>query len=110
MAQTMVQTSSLRQPSKPPSNRAPSAAVFLALLLCGLLPSQRRRKLLPFLCTAMLAMIATTLTGCGGGSKSGPGGNGTSPQPQTYNLTLKATDSVNPTITASTTFTLTINQ
>jgi hypothetical protein len=106
-APSSVERTSVQQPSNPPSHRAPAAATFVALLLCGLLPLHRRRKLLPFLSTAMLAIIAVTLTGCGGGG--GTGGGGTNPQPQVYTITLKGTDSVNTTITASTTFALTVN-
>jgi hypothetical protein len=104
-----AQRSSLEPPSKPAS-RAPVAATFVALLFCGLLPS-RRRRFLPILCATMLAIIATTLTGCGGGSNASGsgGGSSTNPQPQVYTITLKATDSVNTTITASTSFTLTVN-
>jgi hypothetical protein len=109
-APSSVQRTSLEQPSKPASRRAPAAATLFALLLCGILPSRRRRKLLPFLSTAILAIFAVTLTGCGGGSNSGTaGGNNTGPQPQVYTITLKATDSVNTAITASTTFTLTVD-
>jgi hypothetical protein len=114
-APSSVQRSSLQQPSKPGFHRTPAAATILALLFCGLLPSQRRRKLLPLLSTAVLAVLAITLTGCGGGSGTGSGGtgggggNGTGPQPQVYTITLHATDSVNPAIAASTSFTLTVN-
>ena len=97
------------EPSRPP--HAPAAATFLALILCGLLPSRRTRKLLPILSALTLAIILTPLTGCGGSGGSGSGGGGgTNPQPQVYTLTLSAKDSVNTTITASTTFTLTVNQ
>ena len=105
-APSSVQRTSLQPPSKPTSHRAPAAATFLAFLGCILLPS-RRRKLLPLLSTAMLAFVALTLTGCGGGSSTTGGGTGASPQ--VYTVTLKATDSVNTSITASTTFTLTVN-
>lgn len=95
---------------RPASHHAPATAAFLALLGFALLPSRRRRKLLPFLSVAALAIFTMTLTGCGGGSStSGSGTNNTTPQAQVYTITLRATDSVNATITASTTFTLTVN-
>jgi hypothetical protein len=109
-ASTSVQWTSLELPSTSPSRRSPAAATFFALLLCGVVPAQRRRKLLPFLSTALLAIVATAITGCGGGSNNnGTGGNSTSPQPQVYTITVKATESVNSAISASTTFTLTVN-
>jgi hypothetical protein len=102
----------VQPPCAPRSHQAPAAATFVAILLCGVLPS-RRRKLLPILSTLALAVLAVTLSGCGGGSGSSGGGGGgggsTNPQPQVYTVTLNATDSVNTAITASTTFTLTIN-
>jgi hypothetical protein len=111
-ASSPVERTLLQQPLKRTSRRAPVAATFVALLLCGLLPSRRTRKLLPLLSTATLAILAITLTGCGGGSQTGTGagsGNGTSAQPQIYTITLKATDSVNSAITATTSFTLTVS-
>lgn len=101
-----VQTSSAHQPLKPTSRRTPAAATFVAILICGILPSSRRRRLLPMLCTALLATLSLSLTGCGG---SGGTSITTGPQPATYTVTLKAQDSVNANITASTSFTLTVN-
>ena len=109
--QGLTQRTSLDLPARPTSHRAPAAV--LALLLFVILPPPRRRKLLPILSAATLAILATTLTGCGGGSTSGTttgNGNGTTgTQPQVYTITIRATDSVNATITASTTFTLTVD-
>ncbi len=84
-------------------------AAVLALLLFALRPS--RRKLLPLLSLLVLATIPFAISGCGsgGGSSGGGGGGSTGPQPQVYTVTLKATDSVNTAITASTSFTLTVN-
>jgi hypothetical protein len=111
-ASSNVQRTSLEQPSKPASRRVPAAATFLALMGCVLFPS-RRRRLLPVLSTVLLAILAIPLTGCGGGSNStraaGNGNGTTGTQPQVYTITLRATDSVNATISASTTFTLTVN-
>jgi len=110
-APSPVQRTSLQLPAKPNSHHAPEAATFFALILCGLFPSRRTRKFLPLLSTTFLAILALTITGCGGVSSSGTGGGGgtTGPQPQVYTITLNATDSVNTSITASTTFTLTVN-
>jgi hypothetical protein len=108
-APSSVQRTSLDPPFRPPSRRSPAAATVVALLLCGVLPARRRRKLLPLLCTVAFALLATTITGCGGGSNNATVG-GNSQQPQVYTITIKATDSVNTAITASTTFTLTVNQ
>ncbi|MGD0444413.1 MAG: protease pro-enzyme activation domain-containing protein [Edaphobacter sp.] len=96
-----------------PSRDASSAAVFASLLLCGSLLGLRRRIRLPFLLASILLMVVGAgLTGCGGSNNSGGNGGGTSttPPPATsYTLTLKGFDSVNNSITASTTFTLTVN-
>jgi hypothetical protein len=74
----------------------------LALLIFGF----RRRKLPALLPIALLATVSLALTGCGSGSGSGGGGGS---QPQVYTVTLTAKDSVNTAITASTSFTLTVN-
>jgi subtilase family serine protease len=89
----------------------PSKAIYATLLLCGLLAT-RRRKLTPSLLLALLSLaaIGSGLTGCGseGGTSSG------TPTPSvtatTYTMTLTGKDSVNSAITASTTFTLTVNE
>jgi hypothetical protein len=112
MAPTRVQSFVQRASAQPrplPSRKAPAAATFAALLLGFTLPSRRRRKLLPTLSPLILAALA--LTGCGGGSSGGTtgGGSQSSPTPQYYTLTLKAQDSVNTSITSTTTFTLTVN-
>ena len=70
LLQGPAQRTALEPPSSPASRRAPAAAAFLALLLFGVFPSRRRRKLLPALSTLTLAILAITLTGCGGGSSS----------------------------------------
>jgi hypothetical protein len=48
------------------------------------------------------------LTGCGGGG-SNTGTSPTTPSTANYSITLTGTDSVNSSITASTTFSLTVN-
>ena len=105
--------SSLHTPALP-SGKAPAAATVLALLLFGVFPLSRRqsraRKLLPILSTIFLATFGLALTGCGGGSGgNGGGGGGGGGGPQVYTITMTAKDSVNPSITASTTFTLTVD-
>ncbi|NYF89359.1 S53 family peptidase [Tunturiibacter empetritectus] len=92
--------------------RKTQIALYAGLILCGFLARHRRKiPLSLLLALASLTCIATTLTGCGGGS----GGNnpGTPPavssNATTYTLTLTGKDSVNTSITASTTFTLTVN-
>jgi len=94
-----------------------AATPVLAALLFGLLP-QRRRKLLPVLAALLVSMLPIALSGCGGGSGSGgtdgtnvTGGSGgtTTSKAQVYTVTMTAKDSVLPSITASTSFTLTVN-
>jgi subtilase family serine protease len=89
---------------------APPAVVYASLLLCGLLARRRYRMRLPlFLAIASLALVGTGLSGCGGSGNN----TGTSPTPPsnstTYSVTLTGKDSVNTLITASATFTLTVN-
>jgi hypothetical protein len=83
---------------------------ILALLFFGLLP-HRRRKPLPVLTALLLFMLPIALSGCGGASSSAgsTASGGTSTQPQVYTITITAKDSVQTSITASTTFTLTVN-
>jgi Pro-kumamolisin, activation domain/Subtilase family len=86
------------------------AAVYASLLLCGLLAGRRRRMRLPLLLAiASLALVGTSLIGCGGGGNN----TSTSPTPPSsstsYSIALTGMDSVNTSITASTTFTLTVN-
>jgi hypothetical protein len=111
VAPSFGQRTSVEHPPSPRSRNAPATATLAALLLCGILPSRRRRKISALLSTALLAIVAATLTGCGGGSSaagSGPGGN-TTPQPQVYTVTLQGKDSVNTAIASTATFTLTVN-
>jgi subtilase family serine protease len=87
-------------------------AVYFCLLVCGLFAGWRRRTHLSLLgAIVSLALVGMAVTGCGGG---GSGSNtGTSPTPPssstTYSITLTGKDSVNTSITASTTFSLTVN-
>jgi hypothetical protein len=93
--------------------RIPSATVVYAgLLLCGLLAAGRRRKRLPqLLAIVFLTAAGMGLTGCGGGGGGNNTGTSSTPPSSTtnYTITLTGTDSVNTAITASTTFTLTVN-
>jgi Pro-kumamolisin, activation domain len=91
-----------------------ATAMYASLLICGLLAGRRHRIRLPLLLTiAFLTVTGLSLTGCGGGgNNTGTPTTGTSTTPSSsttsYNVTLTAKDSVNTSITASTTFTLTV--
>ena len=108
---------SLKSESLPSWHNAPGIAVYAGLLICGSLMGRKRRTRLPFLLAiAFLTLTSVGLTGCGGsnnssGSGNSGGGSGTTPPSNTtnYTITLTGTDSVNNSITASTTFTLTVN-
>ncbi len=87
--------------------------IFTAALLCGGLIGLRRRRFISLVVVILLVpMMGIGLTGCGGGSGSNSG-NGTTTSPAssvtTYNMTLTGTDSVNSSIKATTTFTLTVD-
>lgn len=81
--------------------------VAMAGLLCVGFGMRRSRRLASVLGIVLLAFTAAGLLGCGGsnGATTTPVSN----QPQNVTLTLTGTDSVTPSITASTTFTLTVN-
>jgi hypothetical protein len=103
------QSAAARKPDAGTSRSATLAAMYAGVLLCGLLAGGRRRVRMPLLLTiACLAVLSSGLTGCGGG-----GGSSTVTTPPTpaanYTITLTGKDSVNMTISASTTFTLTVN-
>jgi subtilase family serine protease len=91
--------------------------VYACLLLCGCLAVLRRKgKHLSslLLLVLLLPVICTILIACGGGGSSSSGGSSstttTTTPPSTYQLTLSGTDSVNGgAVSASTTFTLTVN-
>jgi subtilase family serine protease len=87
----------------------PATAVYASLLICGLLAGRRRRMGVPLLLAIVILTVAGVgLTGCGG-SGNNTGTSTPTPKATSYNLTLTSTDSVNTSITASTTFTLTVN-
>lgn len=91
-----------------------TTAMYASLLICGLLAGGRRRmRLSLLLAIALLTVTGLSLTGCGGsGNNTGTPTTGTSTTPPSsttsYNMTLTAKDSVNSSVTASTTFTLTV--
>ena len=92
--------------------RTPSTAIYATLLIFGLLARRRGSMRLPPLMTIVfLTVTGAGLIGCGGGgSNTGTSTTPTAPgSPTNYSFTLKGKDSVNPSITASTTFTLTVN-
>ena len=105
------------QPEAPPSvpgnhGHAPAIALSAGLLLCGALWKRRRHPQVLTVVFGALAALSSTLIGCGGGS-----GNTSTPTPTPtpapisapFTLTLTGQDSVNSSITASTSFTLTVN-
>jgi subtilase family serine protease len=89
--------------------------VYACLLICGCLAGLRRKgkHLSLLLLVLLLPVMCTTLTACGGGGSSSSSGSSTTatppPTPSTYQLTLTGQDSVNNSIAATTTFTLTVN-
>jgi subtilase family serine protease len=109
---TLGQRASASKWSQTNPRSATATAAYAGLLICGLFAGRRRRiRLSLLLAIVFLTAAGMGLTGCGGGG----GGNnaGTSPTPPSsatnYIVTLTGRDSVNTSITASTTFTLTVN-
>jgi len=98
--------------STPAHRRSTTATtMYASLLICGLLAGVRRRIRLPLLAIVFLTVTGMSLTGCGGGgSTTGTTTTTTTTGSTTsYSVTLTGKDSVNAMITASTTFTLTVN-
>lgn len=88
----------------------PATGAYACLLVCGCLAGARRRfRLSLLLVLAMLPIAGMGVTGCGGGGSTTGTTKTTTPTSTSYTLTLTGTDSVNSAITASTTFTLTVN-
>ena len=89
----------------------PATAVYATLLICGMLARRRRRIGVPLLLALIsLTFAAAGLAGCSSGGGNNTGTSTTTPSSSTnYTITLTGKDSVNPGITASTTFTLTVN-
>ena len=80
---------------------------MLALSIFGLFP-RRRRKLLPLLAALVLFPLPLTLSGCGGGGGTSTNAAASTLPAQRYTVTLIAKDSVQTSITASTTFVLSV--
>lgn len=84
------------------------AATFAGFLLFGI--GRRRSRLWAALsCFLLLAIAGLSLAGCGSNSSSRSSSTTTDVSKGTYTLTLDGTDSSNSSITAETTFTLTVN-
>ncbi len=88
-----------------------ATTVFACMLLCGYFAGWRRKWNLCLLWILLLPVAGANLSGCGGSGGGGGNNGGSSSPPSTttnYTITLTGTDSVNASITASTTFTLTV--
>lgn len=100
-----------RSPS--PKRNGSGIGVYAGLVLCVSLAGRRRGSRLPLRLAALmlLAVAGSGLNGCGGGNSSAGSGTPATPpvSSSNYTVSLKGTDSVNKSITASTTFTLTVN-
>jgi Bacterial Ig-like domain (group 3) len=107
----------LRQSTPPDSktrahwNSTTTTGVFACALLGGCLVGSRRkwRLLLAVVVVLLLPLAGANMIGCGGGGASSTSPPVTTPTATTYTVTLSGTDSVDNTITASTTFTLTVD-
>jgi hypothetical protein len=95
---------------RPQGNKTTMTGVCACALICGCLVGLRRkwRLSLTVLVVLLLPFAGANLIGCGGGAKS-TSPPATTPIATTYTVTLSGTDSVNTAITASTTFTLTVD-
>jgi subtilase family serine protease len=87
-----------------------ATGIYTCVLICGCFLGWRRKS--PFWLTVtvilLLPVAGASLAGCGGGSNS-KGSSTPTLSATTYTLTLSGTDSVNGGLTASTTFTLTVD-
>jgi subtilase family serine protease len=90
-----------------------SAVAFAGLLLSSFAFRRRLRGVSTLMAVGAFGVLALGLSGCGGGtagvSTTNPG-NPTSPVTGSYTVTVTGTDSINPSITSSTTFVLSITQ
>ncbi len=86
-----------------PKSSLPGGLVFAGLLLAGLL-GRASRKLRGLACVIALLAVMAGLSACGSTTSGGP----SEPAKGTYTITLQGQDASNATITAQTTFTLTI--
>jgi subtilase family serine protease len=94
--------------------RWPSTSVtgtYACVLICGCLVGWRRKRRLSLLLLVILFLpfAGLNLIGCGGGGANNTGTSTPTSSATTYSLTLTGTDSVNQSIVASTTFTLTVH-
>lgn len=89
----------------PPSSPLPLGAALAGMLLTGLL-GRYSKKFRALACVLFLGSIAFALSACG---SSVQGTTTSNPPKGTYTVTLTGTDSTTSTITAQSTFTLTIN-
>jgi subtilase family serine protease len=88
-----------------PETSLPGGLAFAGLLLAGLL-GRASRKLRGLACAIALMAVMAGLSACGSASSSsGP----SKPAKGTYTITFQGKDTTNATITAQTSFTLTIN-
>lgn len=87
-----------------------TTGVCACALICGCLVGSRRkwRLSLTVVVVLLLPFAGANMIGCGGGAKSTSPPT-TTPTATTYTVTLSGTDSVNNAVTASTTFTLTVD-
>jgi subtilase family serine protease len=88
-----------------PKSSLPGGLAFAGLLLAGLL-GRASRKLRGLACVIALMAVMAGLSACGSASSSG---GASEPAKGTYTITFQGQDTTNATITAETTFTLTIN-
>jgi subtilase family serine protease len=107
----LITVASIKKENPSPWRKTPTIAVYAGLLLGSSLFT-RKRKLSKSLWLAIVLLLTgatLSLSGCGGGSSGSASGlPNTTPSASTYTLQLIGTDSVNTSITASTTFTLTV--
>ena len=87
-----------------PKSSLPAGLAFAGLLLAGLL-GRASSKLRGLACVIALFAVMTGLSACGSTTSGGP----SEPAKGTYTITLQGQDASNATITAQTSFTLTIN-
>jgi hypothetical protein len=87
-----------------------TTGVYACALICGCLVGSRRKWRLSLMVVIFLLLpfAGANMIGCGGGAKS-TSPPAPTPTATTYTLTLSGTDSVNTAVTASTTFTLTVD-
>ncbi len=98
-----------KMPTRAPKRSVPVGASLAGLLAIGLL-GRRSKRLRAFVVVAMLAATGFGLSGCGDNSATPAttGTNTTLATKGTYTVTVTATDAVTPSITSSSTFSVTI--